>query len=449
MKNISFEHEHLNHHHSQDDYELGIYEDGEVMGYVDYTIFQNEITISDILVRPNRRREGFGSMLVKKMKELHPESTYRPSMKTELGAKFIHKDVNLKEELKRIKNLLISEQRTNDLIIKAGTELFHGTIEGYDKRNLRVGGYDKIFWTTRYPNISQTYIPTSGVKIFTSTSHIVNPSENIDIQNFQRSIGINYDYSKVTFNRQSRYSVDSFVEAPIFQKISDRYWNLRDLAFKKYQEGQEIKKKLDNETLPYEEENELLKKWGELEDEEEKIRKEINKLDKDKIKNQYVNLKLTKLGYEPTNKHDYNFDYSWRLKIENDNIAPAEFRAKGRLLIIKPKRDLKIFDTTSSEQREPDLTDVDYHKHGWFEAALNAGYDGIKISDFAQSENMGNVGHYSIGLFQSTLKDVTADEVKAVHHDLDFSTEDNNTPEYHSYKQKIQEEIIRIQELLK
>ena len=62
MKNLSFEHEHLNHHHGQDDYELGIYEDDEVMGYVDYTIFQNEITVSYIMVRPNRRREGFGSM---------------------------------------------------------------------------------------------------------------------------------------------------------------------------------------------------------------------------------------------------------------------------------------------------------------------------------------------------------------------------------------------------
>lgn len=97
MKNISFQHEHLDHYDGQDNYELGIYEDDEVMGYVQYVIYNNEITVSDILVRPNRRREGFGSMLIKKMKQLHPESTYKPSLKTDLGAKFIHKDVELNE----------------------------------------------------------------------------------------------------------------------------------------------------------------------------------------------------------------------------------------------------------------------------------------------------------------------------------------------------------------
>lgn len=106
MKDISFEHEHLAHYDGQDNYELGIYENGEVMGYVDYTIYDNEITVSDILVRPNRRREGFGSMLIKKMKKLHPDATYRPSMKTDLGSKFIHKDVEINEQINRIKNLI-------------------------------------------------------------------------------------------------------------------------------------------------------------------------------------------------------------------------------------------------------------------------------------------------------------------------------------------------------
>jgi hypothetical protein len=40
------------------------------------------------------------------MKQLHPESTYKPSLKTDLGAKFTHKDVELNEQLNRIKNLI-------------------------------------------------------------------------------------------------------------------------------------------------------------------------------------------------------------------------------------------------------------------------------------------------------------------------------------------------------
>jgi hypothetical protein len=94
---IRFENEHLAHYSGQDNYELGVYEDDEIIGYVQYVIFENEITVSDILVRPNRRRESFGSMLIQKMKQLHPYAKYKPSLKTDLGSKFIHKDVDVNE----------------------------------------------------------------------------------------------------------------------------------------------------------------------------------------------------------------------------------------------------------------------------------------------------------------------------------------------------------------
>ncbi len=106
MGNITFENEHLDHYDGQDNYELGLYEDEEIIGYIQYVIFDKEITISDILVRPNRRREGFGSMLIKKMKQLHPESTYKPSLKTDLGSKFIHKDMKLNEQISKINRLM-------------------------------------------------------------------------------------------------------------------------------------------------------------------------------------------------------------------------------------------------------------------------------------------------------------------------------------------------------
>jgi GNAT superfamily N-acetyltransferase len=106
MGKITFQHEHLDHYDGQDNYELGIYEDGEVIGYVSYVIYGGEITISDVVVRPDRRREGFGSMLIKKMKNLHPDSTYRPSYMTDLGSKFIHKDVEINEQIKRIKEII-------------------------------------------------------------------------------------------------------------------------------------------------------------------------------------------------------------------------------------------------------------------------------------------------------------------------------------------------------
>lgn len=105
MSKINFKHEHLGSS-GQDNYELGIYEGDEIMGYVEYVVFDDEITVSNILVRPDRRREGFGSRLINKMKQLHPDETYKPSHKTELGSKFRHKVVSLNEQIGRIKNLI-------------------------------------------------------------------------------------------------------------------------------------------------------------------------------------------------------------------------------------------------------------------------------------------------------------------------------------------------------
>lgn len=96
MGEIHFEDEHLDSYDGQNNYESGVYENGEVMGYVNYTLYEGELTVNDIMVRPNRRREGFGSMLMRHIKKLHPEYKYVPSMKTDLGAKFIHKENTLK-----------------------------------------------------------------------------------------------------------------------------------------------------------------------------------------------------------------------------------------------------------------------------------------------------------------------------------------------------------------
>lgn len=106
MGKITFQHEHLNHYNGQDNYELGIYEDGEIIGYISYVVYEGEITISDVMVVPNRRREGFGSMLVKKMKNLHPDSTYKPSYMTDLGSKFVHKNIEIDEQIGRIKEII-------------------------------------------------------------------------------------------------------------------------------------------------------------------------------------------------------------------------------------------------------------------------------------------------------------------------------------------------------
>jgi GNAT superfamily N-acetyltransferase len=89
--NITFTNEITDAYSGQLNCEAGVYENGEIVGYVQYVLYDGELTISDIFVKPDRRRERFGSMLMEYIKKLNPEYKYVPSMMTDLGAKFIHK----------------------------------------------------------------------------------------------------------------------------------------------------------------------------------------------------------------------------------------------------------------------------------------------------------------------------------------------------------------------
>lgn len=329
----------------------------------------------------------------------------------------------------------------NEIIIDTGTELFHGSVEPFEKERLHAGGYDQVLWTTKDPAMAQTYISVAG-KLFTSSDHISMPNDSEYVQNFQKSVGIDYDYSQVEFDRSSRHGVKSYREAPIFQKMVNKYYELSDLRYKKYLEFNALKKELDTKDWSSDENFDAdFNKLSELEDEENRISKEMNDIKPSKIKNEYVNNKLIEMGYKPTSiQSQSDSDYGWKLLYDNDTIQPANYRSPGRLFVLKPKRDLKIYDTTSRGKREGDLTDVDYHKHSWFRKAEESGYDGIKITDFAQSIDQGNIGHHSIGLFRNTIKDLSIEEMPAIHRELEpyFQQKTNfwSTPEYDKYKKR-------------
>lgn len=94
---ITYTNEILNAHHGQIDCEAGIYVNGEIVGYVQYVLYGDELTISDIFVKPEERRKGYASRLVNYILKENPKYEYVESMKTEDGAKFVHK--NIKESV--------------------------------------------------------------------------------------------------------------------------------------------------------------------------------------------------------------------------------------------------------------------------------------------------------------------------------------------------------------
>jgi GNAT superfamily N-acetyltransferase len=91
--NLTYTEEHLGSNDGQDNYELGLYLNDEIVGMVQYVIFEGELTVSDVIVRPEFRRQGFGSRMMQYIKKIHPEAEYKPSMMTDLGSAFKHKEI--------------------------------------------------------------------------------------------------------------------------------------------------------------------------------------------------------------------------------------------------------------------------------------------------------------------------------------------------------------------
>lgn len=104
--NIEYRDEHMDSHSGQHDYELGLYIDDEIIGMVQYTLYDGELTVKDIIVRPEFRRKGYGSKMMKYIKQKHPDYEYQPSMQTDLGSKFKHKDVDLQEVKNMVRQIL-------------------------------------------------------------------------------------------------------------------------------------------------------------------------------------------------------------------------------------------------------------------------------------------------------------------------------------------------------
>jgi hypothetical protein len=349
----------------------------------------------------------------------------------------------------------VLESKSNDLIVKKGEELFHGTVEDFDIKDIRPGGYDGILWTSKYPAISQSYIPVSGSSMLTKTSYFHRPEFHENQRQLQRQLGFNYDYDHVKFDDRNRAT--SWKTPLEWKEESDKAWHWAE-AHRKL--GEEIKKKrkeyeefnnhfIDNhKTIQGEEREEFKRKQIELRKElfeleqkyDEQSKEWHDKGDSKKFEYEFINNALRKLGYEPDDTYSTGNDYSWDLKMgfdqnKNQIILPANYRAEGRLLIIKPKEDLKIFDYAKG--RESDMMDLDYHKLDLFKKVEKEGYDGIRINDFAQIEGEGNFGHDSIGLFESTIPKLDIVSIPAVHPENFYKNHaeprDYDTKEYKKY----------------
>ena len=120
---------------------------------------------------------------------------------------------------------------------------------------------------------------------------------------------------------------------------------------------------------------------------------------------------LRSLGYDPEEDFWINTEY-----VDGDEIVrPKNYKMPGRLFIGHPQKPLNIFDTT--EYLEGDESNPAYHMHDVFNLIKGKGYHGVKIPDFAQSKNWGNVHHESVGIFPEYVDHLNWDVIPAVNFD--------------------------------
>lgn len=274
------------------------------------------------------------------------------------------------------------------IILPAGTTLFHGSIEEFQEDQLHVGGYDGLLWTTddKYGTaIAQSYIPVSGGALYTTPDHVARPTQDETVRKIQRMIGIFYDYDTpgaVTFDQTGR--ADSW-RSP--KKFDGSEWEWKD----------------NENTLTPEVVDQLLKAKG----------------------------------YKPKNEASSPQWTTYEFRTNVHELLPPNTKQMGRLFILKSQQPLRIYDYAAG--REGDLMEVDYHKHDLFEAVKKAGYDGIKIHDFAQVEDWGNVGHESIGIFPNSVQKLKWESIPAQHPNYDEFRKTRTTPEWAEYQKRTQQ----------
>lgn len=316
-----------------------------------------------------------------------------------------------------------------DLYLEPGTTLFHGTGEEIEG-GLGTGGYDSILWTSKSSSIAQSYIPVSGITSRMDSQAFTKPSERL--APFQKQIGIVFDADYDAYGKATSFAT---IAPQIFKDADDsKRQALRHLmdvekSTKAIKEHMQAKYKNSGFVFTPEQEAELdadVKKEDQALADLKAAEEAYKNANAQLIKNQYVNQKLKELGYDPLEK-ERDENYQWKLKESENQILPGDYRRKGQLFIIKPKRKMKLYDMAMNN--EPDLTERQYHELDTFEWAKENGYDGVKINDFAQTEMYGNMGHTSYGFFKHAIKDLDITSINDVVHPKEM-----NGPHSDEYK---------------
>jgi hypothetical protein len=273
-------------------------------------------------------------------------------------------------------------KENHEKVFKKGTIFYHGTGEDI-KGDLRVGGYDRILWTTENFLIARMYIH----------SGLVNSLDFYDRNLFEKyknmidfTDDIKNAYNKIEKFVSEYHKLDSYLRK--MYNFYDTFEKEYDILYKKYNDI--------NHPILIEKEKEFDTKNKEHSEKEVRFL-ELKKMLFSVDTNPYEEINKQILKFIET-KYGYNLKYDDRFRVENGKLQPKEF-SKGKVYKLKLNRDVKLRDLRDEQDGMYNHTELKlFHKQ------KELGYDGVIIDDLAQSLYLGNYGHYAFGFFENVFE---------------------------------------------
>jgi 2'-5' RNA ligase len=282
------------------------------------------------------------------------------------------------------------EKVATEMVLPAGTALYRGV--GEEKVEPASVAADGCLWTTQSPTMARTYIPASGLTLYTSLRALVSPPDDRSgTGDVQKQLG--YEFTDVDYKGQIR--AQSF-----------RYPAVRERLVSGTPVPERPADTKDKAAM-----NAYYEAW------------DRRNAEADTKFAEWVKARLKEYGYEPEKRGgEESYKLYVTLKNGKEELLQNEYQ-QGTLLTFETLEPLRIFDMTEGGRREGDLMDPQYREYSKFEQLAKAGYDGVRIADFAQSEDQGNVGHDAIGLFQRALPKIREARREAAAHPKDLWAE--------------------------
>jgi predicted GNAT family acetyltransferase len=263
MSKITYYNGSTNAYSGQVNMEAAIYVDKQIAGAVEYVLYDGELTVSHIFVKPEFRRQGLGSRLMKFIQQENPEYKYKPSMKTPEGAVFKHKDLPLENKFISFNNWLSEQEDPKDEEDKDEEEKpkygcvmmdadiknwveFH--LSGIEEDDIYLKPYDDSYGLEEQPHVTIVYgIHEEEVdpqRMADLIEHYMKPV-TVTIKEIDFFPGKEYDVVKynVPLTGQLQGYRDTFIQIPNTQTFPEFQPHMT-IAYVKPGEGEKYKREL-------------------------------------------------------------------------------------------------------------------------------------------------------------------------------------------------------------